>query len=61
MNECDVDTGLRLENETLPADTLYRERHRVEAQLNQPDTVSTEILRLALRRYRSLSRLLSPY
>jgi hypothetical protein len=35
---------------------LHKERSGLEAQLNQSDCAPTETLRLALRRYRALSR-----
>jgi hypothetical protein len=37
-------------------DEVQLERRRLEAQLNRAHDASTETLRLALRRYRSLSR-----
>ncbi len=61
MNDYDNDPVLWIEHEPSLTETLYSERHRVEAQLNQANNVSTETLRLALRRYRSLSRQLSPF
>jgi hypothetical protein len=44
-----------------PADAMNLERRRLEAQLNRPDGATTGTLRLALRRYRSLSRRSSLY
>jgi hypothetical protein len=61
MNEYNLDAVQKTEAEPSLTDTLCMERHRLEAQLNQMDSASTETLRLALRRYRSLSRQLSPY
>jgi hypothetical protein len=43
------------------ADDLCRERRQLEALLNLSDRASTETPRLALRRYRSLSRQPSSY
>jgi hypothetical protein len=59
MNECNFDATSAPATGSNLTESLYTARHRAEAQLNQADSKSTETLRLALRRYRSISRQLS--
>jgi hypothetical protein len=61
MNEYNPDQAFRNEAGPCLADALFVERRCLEAQLNEPDSASTQTLRFALRRYRSLSRQSSPY
>jgi hypothetical protein len=61
MNNLDFDPAPQNEAGPFVPDALYTERRQLEAQLNLSDNAPTETLRLALRRYRSLSRQPSPY
>jgi hypothetical protein len=61
MNDFHFDPTPQHEADPFVADALYVERRHLEAQLNLSDSAPTETLRLALRRYRSLSRQPSPY
>lgn len=61
INDDDFDPARRHESVPDSKESWYMERRRLEAQLNLSDSASTVTLRLALRRYRSLSRQFSPF
>jgi hypothetical protein len=61
MNNLNSDPVPQREAGPVLADELYLERRQLEALLNLSDATSTETLRLALRRYRSLFTQPSPY
>jgi hypothetical protein len=61
MNNLNSDPAPQHAAGTFLADELSLERRQLETVLNLSDRASTETLRLALRRYRSLFRQPSPY
>jgi hypothetical protein len=56
MNNLNSDPAPQHEAGPFLADELSLERHQLETLLNLSDRASTETLRIALRRYRSLFR-----
>lgn len=56
VNSDNFSSAPRYEAGPCLSESLYLERRGLEAQLNRPNCAPTETLRLALRRYRALSR-----
>jgi hypothetical protein len=61
MNNLNSDPATQDKAEPFLADELSLERRQLETLLNLSDRASTETLRIALRRYRSIFRQPSPY